>query len=142
LGAQDVFTEDGYFRTGDLVEICGEKGEFYRIAGRIKDIINRGRMKISPAELDTVLESYPGLIEVAVCAYPDAELGERICACLVLQEGLSPPQLADLCQFLEAKGVAKFKWPERLEVVGQLPRNPLGKVLRHVLSQSVAGQPN
>ena len=142
LGAQDVFTEDGYFRTGDLVEICGEKGEFYRIAGRIKDIINRGGMKISPAELDTVLEGYPGLIEVAVCAYPDAELGERICACLVLQEGLPAPQLADLCQFLEAKGVAKFKWPERLEVVGQLPRNPLGKVLRHVLSQSVAGQPN
>jgi len=137
-GSEDVFTEDGYFRTGDLVEICGEKGEFYRIAGRIKDIINRGGMKISPAELDTVLEGYPGLIEVAVCAYPDADLGERICACMVVREGIEPPQLDDLRDFLEAKGVAKFKWPERLEVVEQLPRNPLGKVLRHALSELVA----
>jgi len=50
----DVFTPDGFFRTGDLVEICGTDGAFYRIAGRLKDIINRGGMKISPAELDTL----------------------------------------------------------------------------------------
>jgi acyl-CoA synthetase (AMP-forming)/AMP-acid ligase II len=134
----DVFTDDGYFRTGDLVEICGDPPIYFRIAGRCKDIINRGGMKISPSELDTLLEGFPGLAEVAVCAYPDEILGEKICACVVLEEGQEPPELQALCSYLLDHGIAKFKLPERIEVIDALPRNPLGKVLRHELTESVS----
>lgn len=134
----DVFTPDGFFRTGDLVEICGTDGAFYRIAGRLKDIINRGGMKISPAELDTLLEGYAGLAEAAVCAYPDDVLGEKICVCVVAAAG-EQPSLDALCEFLTRCGVAKFKLPEKLLFVDALPRNPLGKVLRHELS-ALAGK--
>ena len=128
-----VFTSNGFFRTGDLVEIAGEGGEFYRITGRLKDIINRGGMKISPAELDSLLEGYPGIAEVAVCAYADTDLGERVAACIVMQEGVTEPTLTELQGFLRDQGVATFKWPEQLRVMPALPRNPLGKVLRHEL---------
>lgn len=137
MESTDIFTSDGFFRTGDLVEICGGEAEFYRIAGRLKDIINRGGMKISPAEIDTLLEGHDALAEVAVCAYPDADLGEKICACIVVAPGERAPSLADLCAFLAKQGLAKFKLPERLHVVAALPRNPLGKVLRHELSAAL-----
>ena len=135
--AAEVFTSEGFFRTGDLVEICGEAGEFYRIAGRLKDIINRGGMKISPAELDALLEGHTALSEAAVCAYPDPVLGERVCVCIVPLDENSKPTLDDICDFLRDCGLATFKLPERLLVVDGLPRNPLGKVLRHELAERV-----
>jgi acyl-CoA synthetase (AMP-forming)/AMP-acid ligase II len=133
-----VFTEDGLFRTGDLVEICGDPPHFYRIAGRCKDIINRGGMKISPTDLDTVLEGHPALAEAAVCAYPDPTLGEKVCACVVPAAGEEVPSLEALCDWLLARGIAKFKLPERLEVLTALPRNPLGKVVRGDLQARVS----
>ncbi len=135
--ADDVFTADGMFRTGDLVEICGEPALYYRIVGRSKDIINRGGTKISPSEIDTLLEGFPGLAEVAVCAYPDPILAERVCACVVPVEGQTPPTLDALCSWLSERGIARFKLPERLEVFEALPRNPLGKIVRSQLQQSV-----
>jgi acyl-CoA synthetase (AMP-forming)/AMP-acid ligase II len=134
----DVFTTDGFFRTGDLVEICGEPPNYYRIVGRCKDIINRGGMKISPSEIDTLLEGFPGLAEAAVCAYPDDNLGEKICACVVPLPGESAPSLAAICDYLLAHGIAKFKLPERIEVMTSLPRNPMNKVMRNVLQETVA----
>ena len=134
----DVFTPDGYFRTGDLVEICGEPPNFYRIVGRCKDIINRGGMKISPAEIDTLLEAYPGLSEAAVCAYPDDKLGEKICACVVPATGQEAPSLAAICDYLLAQGMARFKLPERIEIMPALPRNPMNKVVRSELQQAVS----
>ncbi|WP_299946079.1 class I adenylate-forming enzyme family protein [uncultured Microbulbifer sp.] len=135
--ALEVFTEDGYFLSGDLVEICGEGNRFYRIAGRCKDIINRGGMKISPSEIDVLLEGLPGTSDVAVCSYADADLGERICACVVPSDDISAPKLDKLVDYLCGKGVARIKLPERLELFEQLPRNPLGKVQRFVLQQWV-----
>jgi acyl-CoA synthetase (AMP-forming)/AMP-acid ligase II len=139
LGHSDggLFTADGYFRTGDLVEICGDPPDYYRIAGRCKDIINRGGMKISPSELDTLLESFPGLVEVAVAACPDEDLGEKICAFVVPDEGSAPPTLEAICEHLRNQGIARFKLPERIEVIDALPRNPLGKVIRHQLSEKL-----
>lgn len=134
---QGVFADDGYFRSGDLVEICGEDGNYYRIVGRCKDIINRGGMKISPAELDVALEHHPAVIEAAVCAYPDERLGEKICAVLVLQSDTLAPSLEELQQFLLNQGFAKFKLPERIELMEQLPRNPLGKVQRFALQDGL-----
>ena len=133
----EVFTKDGFFRTGDLVEICGDPPNYYRIVGRCKDIINRGGMKISPSELDTLLEGYTGLAEAAVCAYPDPMLGEKICACIVPAQSDAVPALTDICDYLLDRGIAKFKLPERLQVFDALPRNPMGKVIRTELQAAL-----
>ena len=138
----EVFTDDGYFRTGDLVEICGDPPNYYRIVGRCKDIINRGGMKISPSEIDTLLEGHPALAEAAVCAYPDATLGEKICACIVPADSGKVPALSDICDFLLDRGIAKFKLPERVELFDALPRNPMGKVVRTDLQAAIEHQEN
>ena len=134
----DVFTEDGFFRSGDLVEISAAPTHYYRIVGRCKDIINRGGMKISPAELDTLIESHPQVREAAVCAYADQALGERVCVCLVPRDADHPPSLKEVCGFLKAQGLAKFKLPEKISYLVALPRNPMGKVLRGDLQADIA----
>ena len=134
----DVFTEDGFFRSGDLVEISAAPTNYYRIVGRCKDIINRGGMKISPAELDTLIESHPQVREAAVCAYADQALGERVCVCLVPKDADHPPSLKEVCGFLKAQGLAKFKLPEKISYLVALPRNPMGKVLRGDLQADIA----
>jgi acyl-CoA synthetase (AMP-forming)/AMP-acid ligase II len=133
----DVFTSDGWFRTGDLVEICGDPPHYYRIVGRCKDIINRGGMKISPAEIDILLEGFPGLLEGAVCAYPDERLGEKICACIVPRPDAEMPTLEQITAHLLEKGLAKFKLPEKILILPQLPRNPMNKVQRDQLEKMV-----
>jgi len=130
---QDLFDHEGYFHTGDLVEICGSAEGFYKIAGRCKDIINRGGMKISPVEIDVALEGHPDIAEAAVCAYPDERLGEKICACVVLKPQSKPLTLEALSSFLLDLGMAKFKLPQRLEFFEALPRNAIGKVQRFAL---------
>ena len=133
----DVFDIDGYFHTGDLVEICGDPPFFYKIAGRCKDIINRGGMKISPAEIDVLLEGLPSTLEAAICAYPDNNLGEKLCACIVMEPGVPNISLEDVNDYLNGKGIAKFKLPERVEFFDALPRNPLAKVQRFELEEWV-----
>ena len=125
-----AFTADGWFRSGDLFEIA-EPGDprFYRFVGRLKQLIVRGGMKISPDELDAVLAEHPAITEAAAVGVPDEVLGERICAVVVLRPGQSL-SLEDLERLFEARGLARFKWPESLRIVGQLPRNPVGKVIR------------
>jgi non-ribosomal peptide synthetase component E (peptide arylation enzyme) len=132
-----VFTDDGFFRTGDLVEIHPEKPTHYRIVGRSKDIINRGGAKLSPSEIDSLLEGMAGFGEAAVCAYADDDLGERVCACVVPLPDAESPTLEQLRDYLLAKGLARFKVPDRLEIFTALPRNPLGKVLRDTLREQV-----
>jgi acyl-CoA synthetase (AMP-forming)/AMP-acid ligase II len=126
-----AFTADGYFRTGDLFEIAADAQgpRYYRFAGRCKQIIVRGGMKISPEELDEILAGYPGLVEGAVVGYPDDVMGERICAVVVPKPG-AELSLDELGGYFESRGAAVFKRPERLRLVEQLPRNPVGKVVR------------
>ncbi len=124
-----AFTEDGYFRTGDLFQIAGPDDEraFYRFVGRSKHLVIRGGMNISCEEVENVIGRHPKLLEVAVVGYPDPTLGERLCAVVVPQ----PEQRVDLeeiCDFLKREGVAVYKFPERLRVVAQLPRNPMNKI--------------
>lgn len=135
---KDVFSADGYFRTGDLVEICGENADFYKIVGRCKDIINRGGMKISPVELDIALEAHPDIQEAAVCSFPDERLGEKISACVAMQPETDLIGMQALQDYLLGMGLAKFKLPERIDAIDALPRNPLGKVQRFVLQEQVS----
>lgn len=137
-GNAEVFTDDGYFHTGDMVEICGDPAYYYQIVGRCKDVINRGGMKISPSELDRLLEGYTGAKEIAVCSYPDDRLSEKVCVCIVLMDGYKPPTLEQLVTYLDEQNVAKFKLPERIEFFDQLPRNPMNKILRFELQDIVS----
>lgn len=125
------FTGDGWFRTGDLFELCGEGSDlrFYRFVGRLKQIIIRGGVKIAPEELDTALSQLPEALEAAVCGYKDDIMGERICAVVVPKPGASIT-LDIVRDHFATQGFAIFKRPERLVTVSQLPRNSVGKVVR------------
>jgi cyclohexanecarboxylate-CoA ligase len=129
-----AFDDQGYFCSGDLFEIAGEgaQNRFYRFLGRAKDLIVRGGVKISPAELDALIEGHPDIREAAFCAVPDEVLGERIGVVAVARPGHSL-SLASIIEFLRILEVAKFKLPEHLREVAELPRNALGKVLRRDL---------
>lgn len=134
----EAFTPDGWFRTGDLFELCGadEGGppRFYRFVGRLKQIIIRGGVKIAPEELDNVLAQMPTVLDGAVCSYGDPVMGERICAVVVPRPG-AEVTLESIASHFQAAGLALFKSPERLRIVAQLPRNSVGKVLRGELTK-------
>ncbi|MEM9529941.1 MAG: class I adenylate-forming enzyme family protein [Pseudomonadota bacterium] len=129
--------ENGFFRTGDLFEIVGPENQYYRFVGRCKDIIVRGGVKISPEELDEVIQSHPQIAEGAVCAYEDATLGEKVCAVVVPVPEASIT-LEGLVAHFQERQMAKFKWPERLVVLEALPRNAMNKVVRSALADMVA----
>ncbi|BBY40130.1 cyclohexanecarboxylate-CoA ligase [Mycobacterium mantenii] len=126
---------DGWYRSGDLG--CVQDG-YLRIVGRAKDMILRGGMNIFPFEVETVLIKHPAVAAVAIIPVPDDRLGERACA-VVVPAG-EPPTLNDLTAFLDAQGLAKFKFPEQLVLVDELPTNPGGKVDKGRLHQLVAAQ--
>lgn len=135
-----AFDEQGFYRTGDLFEIAGDRQQFYRFAGRHKDIVIRGGMNISSEEVENLLLGHAKVREAAVVGYPDPVLGERVCAVVVPQPGQSLV-LEELVSYLrEDKAVAAFKLPERLLVLQELPRNPLGKVLKRQLREQLPAQ--
>jgi len=136
---REAFTSDGFYRSGDLVarlEIAGQPA--YVLKGRTKDLINRGGEKINAEEVEMLLVSHPAVLEAALVAMPDPRLGERACAFVATRPGQRPPTLPELRAYLEATGVATYKWPERLEHVAALPRTNIGKVLKGDLRASIA----
>ncbi len=131
-GAGTPFDGDGWYATGDIFQYAGDRGEYLLYIDRAKDLVSRGGMKISAAEVEGLLQSCPGVAEVAVIGVPDPILGERLCAVVVPVAG-AEVTLAGLVAHLRAARVASFKLPERLVIVGELPRNPSGKVLKREL---------
>ncbi len=128
-----AFDERGFYRSGDLFEIAGSEGLHYRFVGRLKNLVIRGGTNIAPEEIENLLADHPGIAEVAVVGYPDAVMGEKVCAVVVPRKG-EAPDLESLRSFLvETCRVAKYKAPERMVVVERLPRNAMGKVMHHEL---------
>jgi 2,3-dihydroxybenzoate-AMP ligase len=130
----EAFTSDGFYRSGDLavkLRVGHETG--YVLSGRTKDLINRGGEKINAEEIESLLVQHPDIDDAALVAMPDARLGERACAFVVVRDSAAMPTVATLAEFLAARGVAKFKWPERVETVPALPRTNIGKVKKLVL---------
>lgn len=128
-----AFDAQGYFRSGDLFEIAGDRNQFLRFVGRCKDVVVRGGMKISAVEIETLLLACPGVRDAAVIGLPDLVLGERVCACLVPAAD-SDIDLAYITQWLRVeRHVANYKLPEHLVLLDELPRNPVGKVLKRIL---------
>ncbi|EKY28485.1 AMP-binding enzyme [Brevundimonas diminuta 470-4] len=135
-----AFDGDGWFRTGDLFELAGDRLQFYRFVGRLKDVIIRGGMNISSEEIEGHLVGHPAVADAAVVGAPDPNLGERLCAFVVFKPG-QRADLSDINRFLTGdKHVAVYKQIERLEVIDVLPRNPVGKVLKRELRQSLGDQ--
>ncbi|GAA3560189.1 hypothetical protein GCM10022222_49870 [Amycolatopsis ultiminotia] len=120
-----------WFDTGDLATVDADG--YLRIAGRTKDVIIRGGENIPVAYVENVLYEHPDVEAVAVVAVPDPRLQERACACLVLTPGAAELGLADVRAFLAGKGVAKQYWPERVELLAELPRTASGKIQKFQL---------
>ena len=140
LHAEDeasAFTDEGFFRMGDLAR--EEQGGYLVVTGRAKDIIIRNGENIAPKEIEDVLLDHPGIADVAIVGLPDARTGERACAVIVPSKD-SAPDCAALANFLRERGIAKFKWPEQVELRSELPRNAAGKVLKHVLQKQLGGE--
>lgn len=136
---EKVFDEDGYFYTGDLFEIAGDGEELnrYRFVGRHKNIIVRGGFNISPEEIEGLVTGHPDVAEAAVVGYPDRTLGERVCLVIAPRKGQSVT-LQKIVDYLKRQEIAVYKLPEKLLIVEQLPRNPVGKVLTQALKERVA----
>jgi 2,3-dihydroxybenzoate-AMP ligase len=132
---QAAFTEDGFYRTGDMVTQDPASGCLI-IEGRKKDMINRGGEKISAEEVENLILALPKVNNVAVVAMPDPVLGERSCAYVTLKEN-ETLTLEELNRFLLTKRIAKYKLPERLEVISQFPLTNVGKIRKNFLRQDI-----
>ncbi len=133
-----AFTADGFYRTGDLARRHrSAEGVFYSIEGRIKDVINRGVEKIHAEEVEELIIQHPSVVAVALVAMPDPVLGEKGCAYLVLEVGAEPVTVTSLGRHLLAEGLAKYKLPERVEVVPELPLTNVGKVSKKLLREDI-----
>jgi fatty-acyl-CoA synthase len=115
---------DGWLRTGDLAERDGEG--FYRIKGRVKDMVISGGENVYPAEIEQVLAAHPAVVEAAVVGVPDERWGEVCAAFVVLRRELEEGELEAFCR----ERLARFKVPKSFHVVDELPRNSLGKVVK------------
>ncbi|MEV5548316.1 AMP-binding protein [Streptomyces sp. NPDC052309] len=131
------FTPDGFYRTGDLVR-RHESGNLV-VAGRVKDVINRGGEKIPADELEALVLAHPGVRAAAAVAMPHRVLGEAVCLYVVGGDG-GAPSLREVRRHLEAGGLARFKLPERLVEVPALPLTAVGKTDKARLRQDIVAR--
>ena len=134
---RESFDADGYFHTGDLGYYVD--GDYLCVSGRKKDLIIRGGENLSPKEIEDVLHRHPDILEVAIVAMPHERLGEGVCACVIARDGrkLDVPTLA---AWLELAGLARQKFPERVELMNELPRTASGKVQKNLLRDTIAAK--
>jgi len=132
-----AFDADGFYHSGDVVV---REGGYLRVVGRIKDQINRGGEKIASEEVENLLMRHPDITHAALVATPDAHLGEKSCAFLVLRDGaarLSPPALR---RHLLDAGVAEYKLPDRFRILPELPLTAVGKIDKRRLRDSLLAE--
>jgi 2,3-dihydroxybenzoate-AMP ligase len=130
-----AFLPDGWYGSGDVV-IRRPDGNLV-VHGRDKDMINRGGEKISAEEVEDLMYRIGGLELVAAVAMPDPVLGERLCVYAVSKPGLEPPTLEQVRAAFRRTGVAAFKFPDRLEVVSELPTTKVGKIDKRALREDI-----
>jgi acyl-CoA synthetase (AMP-forming)/AMP-acid ligase II len=132
--AESPLVRDGWLPTRDMGWI-DDDGYLY-VAGRKDDMIIRGGENIAPAEVEAVIQSHPSVEEAAVLGAPDVEWGQRVAAFVVLRPdaGLTAAELTEFCR----QRLASFKKPELIHFVPELPKNPMGKILRRELRTQLA----
>jgi 2,3-dihydroxybenzoate-AMP ligase len=132
-----AFTSAGFYRTGDLAAVRLVDGQrCVSIEGRIKDVINRGGEKINAEEVELLLLRHPRVRGAAVVAMPDPRLGERTCAFVEVRGAALT--LGEVQRHFAELQVAKFKWPERIEHLAEIPRTLVGKVDKKRLQADIA----
>jgi non-ribosomal peptide synthetase component E (peptide arylation enzyme) len=129
----ELFTGDGWFRTGDLGQFDGAGN--VKIVGRLKEMINRGGKKFFPREIEEILYTHPKILHAAIVGVPDSRLGERNCLCVIPRPGQTIA-LDEVVGYLK-DSVATYKLPETIEIFDELPFTPTGKIQRHVLVKRV-----
>lgn len=126
-----AFTEDGFFRTGDLFIVRDEKHVgFY---DRKKDMVIRGGFNISSVEVENAVLGFGKVQDVAVIPQPDEIMGERVCICVVPADDRDPPTLEEVNDYLREQGMSVYKLPEKMKLIDAIPRNPVGKILKKEL---------
>jgi len=129
---KEEFTDDGWFKTGDVGKI--DPQGYVTIVGRSKDLIISGGYNVYPAEIEGVMNELPGVAESAVVGVPHPDFGEAVVAIVVARGGATAPDPAELITTLKAR-IANFKVPKRVFVVTELPRNAMGKVQKKLLRE-------
>ncbi len=132
-------TREGYFQTGDIGHLTPE--DAIVITDRKKDIIIRGGENLSAREIEDTLYSHPDIEEAAVVAMPHERLGEGVCAWIVPRAGCEAITVESLRPFLQEQGLAKQKWPQRVELVDELPKTASGKVRKDILRTRAREKP-
>ncbi|MGW2516461.1 (2,3-dihydroxybenzoyl)adenylate synthase [Streptomyces sp. NPDC001617] len=130
-----AFTEDGWYRTGDIVRLRPD-GNLV-VEGRDKDMIIRGGENISAEEIENFAYQTPGVARAAAVAMPDPGLGERVCLYVVPEPGHTVT-LDDVHHVMEVAGVARFKFPDRLVTVPELVATKVGKIDKKALRADIA----
>jgi len=120
-----AFSPDGFYMSGDLM--WRHPSGNYVVAGRTKDLINRGGEKISAEEVENLILSHPAVLNVACVPADHPVLGEQMCACVVLRDGATLT-LPGLVAHLQTFELAKHKLPEMLRIYTSLPLSPIGKI--------------
>ncbi|MGH4022103.1 MAG: (2,3-dihydroxybenzoyl)adenylate synthase [Pseudonocardiaceae bacterium] len=132
-----AFTADGFFKTGDLVRQL-PTGHLI-VEGRVKDVINRGGENVSTAELEEHLLTHPAVAQVAVIGLPDERLGELVCA-VIVADPARLPELKELKVYLNGRGLARFKQPDELVVLDELPLTAVGKISKRQLVERLRSE--
>jgi non-ribosomal peptide synthetase component E (peptide arylation enzyme) len=134
-----AFTSSGFFRTGDMMRAHRVDGVMYlAFEGRLRDNINRGGEKIGAEEVEAFLSRHPAVLDAKLVAMPDPMYGEKGCAFLIVRDGYPVPDVPQMVEFLSSQGLAKFKCPERIEVVDAFPVTRVGKVDKPAMRRIIA----
>jgi 2,3-dihydroxybenzoate-AMP ligase len=135
---REAFTSDGLYRSGDLLSLRIFDGKpAYVFEGRLKDVINRGGEKINCDEVERALRASAAIVDVAIVAMPDDVYIERACAFVCVAAGHEAPTVKSLGAHLQQHGLAKYKWPERVEILASLPTTNSGKVSKPMLREKI-----
>jgi malonyl-CoA/methylmalonyl-CoA synthetase len=133
----ETFTDDGWFRTGDLGAF--DSDSYLELVGRSKDLVISGGLNVYPRDVEVVLDALPGVRESAVFGVLDQDLGERVVAAVVADEGvdLDPEAL----RVASRTSLAGYQAPKQIVLVDALPRNAMGKVEKAVLREAARAWP-
>lgn len=136
----EAFTSDGFYRTGDMVSAHRVEGVLhYTFEGRLRDNVNRGGEKIGCEEVESHVSQHPAVADAKLVPMPDPFYGEKGCIFIIPRPGMPAPDVRELAQFLVERGLAKYKCPERVEVVEAFPVTRVGKVDKPAMKRVIAG---
>jgi non-ribosomal peptide synthetase component E (peptide arylation enzyme) len=134
----EAFTPAGFYKSGDLMVYQVVEGErVYAFAGRTKDVVDRGAEKVNCEEVEHAVALHPAVSGCAVVGMPDPVIGERVCAYVVVRKGHAAPTVKEMAEHMRAAGIAKYKWPERIETIDELPLTKVGKLQKEPLREDI-----